>query len=166
MRESIVVLLPYVGCQDQIQGGDGLSPRELIADLQPFCMLSRHGVNDSDKCLIACKESVTSGQQIAFQPSLAHVLAEHAVHNTSVSCQAFIAVIDHAVPVPVLLLKDLVKPVGHALIRSEYPEVPALLVQLEDIPDVAAQLNHILSLGLAGVYLNSILAEIRKAQIL
>src|SRR5699024_12700345 len=72
MRKSVVVLLPYVGGQDQVQGSDLMSPRKLVANLQPFCVLSCHRVYDTDKCLIACEESVTSCKQVAFKPAFAH----------------------------------------------------------------------------------------------
>ena len=60
MSKSVVVLLPYVGCQDEVQGCDGLSPGKLIANFQPFCMLGCHGVNDTDEGFIACEEAMTT----------------------------------------------------------------------------------------------------------
>ena len=39
MRESVVILLPYIRSQNQIERSNLLSPRELVADLQPFCVL-------------------------------------------------------------------------------------------------------------------------------
>ena len=105
MCKSVMILLPYVGCQDEVKGSDRLSPGKLIADLQPFCMLSCHGINDTDKCLIACEETMTSGKQITFQPSLTHMLTKHTVHNTSISGQTIIIVNQLCVPVTVLSLE-------------------------------------------------------------
>ena len=90
--KSVVVLLPYIGSQDKVQGSDWLPPGKLVGNLQPFCMLRCHGVHNTDKCLIACKETMASGQQVAFQPALAHMLAEHAVHNAPIPCQAVVIV--------------------------------------------------------------------------
>ena len=33
MGKSIVILLPYIGCKNQVQGSNGLSPRKLITYL-------------------------------------------------------------------------------------------------------------------------------------
>ena len=54
-----------------------------IADLQPFRMLVEHGIDDVDEGLVAGEEAVAAGQQIAFEPALALVLAEH-LHHASV----------------------------------------------------------------------------------
>ena len=92
MCKSIMILLPYIRCKNEVQGSDRLSPGKLVADFQPFCVLSGHGVNDTDKCLITCEESVTACKKISFQPSLTHMLTEHTVHDTSVSCKTVISV--------------------------------------------------------------------------
>ena len=166
MGKSVVILLPYIGSQDEVQGRDRLSPGKLIADLQPFRVLCRHGIHDTDKRLVARKETVTSGQKISFQPSLAHMLGEHGIHDTSVSGQAVVAVQKLSVPVAVLCLEYLVEAVGHTLIRSENTEVPVLFVKLKNVADVSAQFDHILCLGLARRYLDAVLPEIRQPQIL
>src|SRR5699024_1611311 len=68
MSKSIVVMLPYIGGQDKVQRGDRLSPGKLVADFQPFCVLSCHRIYNTDKCFIPCKEAVASGEKISFQP--------------------------------------------------------------------------------------------------
>ena len=72
-------------------------------------MLSSHGIYDPDKRLVAGEETVASGQKITFQPSLAHMLAEHTVHDASVSGQAVIIVNQFSVPVAVLSLEYFVQ---------------------------------------------------------
>ena len=108
---------------------------------------------------------MTTGQQITFQPALAHMLAQHTVHDAAVSCQLVIGRKQLAVPITVLLFKYFIQTVGHALIRSEDTEVLAVLVQFEDIADVAAKLDHILSLGLARLHRNAVLTEIRETKV-
>ena len=108
---------------------------------------------------------MTTGQQVTFQPALAHMLTQHTIHDTAISCQLIIGRKQLAVPVAVLLLKYFVKTVGHALIRSKDTEVLAVLIELKDITDIAAKFNHILSLGLARLNWNAILAEIRETQV-
>ena len=90
--EPVVVLLPYIGGQDKVQGSDWLPPGKLVCYLQPFCMLCRHGIHDTDKCFIACKKAMAASQQVAFQPAFAHMLAKHAVHDAAVPCQAVVIV--------------------------------------------------------------------------
>ena len=63
---AVVVLLPYVGGEDQVQAGDALPPGQLVADLEPLGVLCDHAVHHADKALVAGKEAVTAGQQIAF----------------------------------------------------------------------------------------------------
>ena len=48
--------------------------------LQPLGVLVEHGIDDVDEGLVAGEKAVAAGEQIAFQPSLAHMLAEHFHH--------------------------------------------------------------------------------------
>jgi hypothetical protein len=66
MGKSVVVLLPYVGGQDQVQGSDLLSPRKLVANLKPLSVLCAHGVYDTDECFVGCEEAVTTGQKVTL----------------------------------------------------------------------------------------------------
>src|ERR1700722_10833484 len=81
--KAIVVLPPDVARQEIIERGDGPSPLNFIADLQPLRVLVEHGINDMDKRLVAGEEAVAASQQIAFEPSLALMLAQH-LHHPSV----------------------------------------------------------------------------------
>ena len=166
MGKAVVVLLPHVGGEDEVQRGDGLPPGELVANLQPLGVLRGHGVHNADEGLVAGEEAVTAGEQVAFQPAFAHMLAEHAVHDAAVAGQGFVGIQQLGVPIPVLDLKHLVQAVGHALVRPKDTEVLVFLVELEDVADIAAQLDHVLSLGLAGVHFNAVLAEVGQAQVL
>ena len=166
MGEAVVILLPYVGGEDQVQGGDGLSPGKLVADLQPFRMLGAHGIHHADERLIAGEEAVASREKIALQPALAHVLAEEGVHHAAVMGQEFIRVQKLVVPVAVCLFKHLSKAVGHGLVRPEDAEVVGVLVELENIPDKAAQFHHILGFHRAGSgHIDAVIAEVGHAQV-
>ena len=46
-----------------------------MEDLQPFRVLVEHRVDDVDERFVAGEEAVPAGQQVAFEPALAHVLA-------------------------------------------------------------------------------------------
>ena len=45
MGEAVVVLLPYVGGQNIVQGGDVVPPGQLAAHLQPLGVLGEHATN-------------------------------------------------------------------------------------------------------------------------
>ena len=55
-------------------------------DLQPFGVLVEHRVDDVDERLVTGEETVPAGQQIAFEPALTLVLAEH-LHDPPVGRQ-------------------------------------------------------------------------------
>ena len=71
MGVTVVILLPDVGGQNQVQRCNALAPRQLVADLQPLGVLGHHRVDHADEALIAGKEAVATGEQVAFQPALA-----------------------------------------------------------------------------------------------
>ena len=166
VRKSVVVLLPYIGGKNQVQGSDFLSPGKLVANLQPLCMLSTHGVYNTDECFIGSEEAMTTGKQIAFQPALAHMLGQVGVHNSSVVCQILVLFMIIAVPITLGLLEYLVETVGHGLIRSKDTEVLCILIQFEDITDEAAQLNHILLFNSTGLgYVYRVITEVRQTEV-
>src|SRR5205085_7998007 len=86
MAEAIVILPPDMARQQIVQRADGPPPRNVIAYLQPFGVLVEHRVDDVDERLIAGEEAVPPGQQVALQPTLALVLAEH-LHDPPVRGQ-------------------------------------------------------------------------------
>ena len=88
--EAVVILLPHVGGQHVVHGGDVLPPGELPGHLEPFGVLAHHGVHDADESLVAVEKAVPPGEQVSLQPALAHVLGEHAVHNAPVGGQPLV----------------------------------------------------------------------------
>ena len=83
MGEAIVVLLPDMGGEKVVQGRDLSSPGQLGGDLQPLGVLTEHRIHDANERLIAVEEAVPPGQQIAFQPALALMLAEHGIKHAA-----------------------------------------------------------------------------------
>ena len=83
MGEAIMVLLPDMRRQEVVQGRDLAPPRQFERDLQPFRVLAEHRVDDADERLIAVEEAMSARQQIAFEPSLALMLAEHGVQHAA-----------------------------------------------------------------------------------
>ena len=78
--KAVVVLPPDMARQQIVERGDRSTPFDVAADLQPFRMLVEHGIDDVDEGLVAGEEAVPAGQQIAFEPALALVLAQHLHH--------------------------------------------------------------------------------------
>ena len=50
----------------------GLRHGMLWRDLEPFGVLVDHRVDDVDEGLVAGEEAVAAGEQVAFEPALAH----------------------------------------------------------------------------------------------
>ena len=83
VREAVVILLPDVGGEQIVERGDLPPPGQLRCDLQPLGVLVEHRIDDVNEGLVAVEQPVPSGEQIALQPALALVLAEHRVQHPS-----------------------------------------------------------------------------------
>ena len=83
VAEAVVVLPPNQRTEQVIEAGDGLAPGNPARHLEPFGVLIRHRVDDVDECFITGEEAMAAGEQIAFKPALAHVLAEDLHHPAS-----------------------------------------------------------------------------------
>ena len=75
--EAVVILAPDMARQEVVQRGDRPPPGDVIAHLQPLGVLVEHRIDDVDERLVAGEEAVPAGEQIALEPALALVLAEH-----------------------------------------------------------------------------------------
>ena len=73
MRKAIMILLPDMRRQNNIERRNLFTPRQLIAHLEPLRMLRSHRINDARKRLIGIEETVTPRQQIALEPSFTHM---------------------------------------------------------------------------------------------
>ncbi len=100
VRKAVVVLAPDMRGQQVVQGGDLVPPRQARGDLQPLGVLVEHRIDDMDERLVAVEESVPPGKQVAFEPALALVLAEH-FHHAPGGCEKF--VVRHGPGVPLAL---------------------------------------------------------------
>src|SRR5207244_8398708 len=90
VTESIVVLTPDVGRQQVVQESDGPPPWNIARDLQPLGVLVEHRIDDMNERFVAGKQTMPPGEQIPFEPSLAHVLAEN-LHHTAVRGNVIVA---------------------------------------------------------------------------
>jgi len=71
-----------------------LRARGARSDLQPFGVLVEHRVNDMYEGLIAVEQAVAARQQVALQPSLTLVLAQHRVEHPAVRGQELVVLHD------------------------------------------------------------------------
>ena len=122
MRKTVVVLLPDMRGQQVIERRDRFSPWNLPADFQPFRMLVEHRIDDMDERLVARKQAVSTGQQIAFKPALAQVFAQH-FHHPSVRRQVHINGRDVGHPRLAGDIDNRAEPIGGSLIRAEQAKV-------------------------------------------
>ena len=166
MGEAVVVLLPHVGREEVVERGDPGPPREVPRDLQPLGVLVEHGVDDVDEGLVAVEEPVPAGQQVALQPALALVLAQHRIEHPAVAGQELVVLPDGGVPLAVGHLEHRTEQVGQRLVGPEDPEVAVLLVESHHVAEELAQ-----HLGVPGVHRagggdgHGVVAEVGHAQV-
>ena len=111
MGEAIVVLLPDVRGEQVVQRCDLPPPRQFERDFQPFRMLAEHRIDDADESLVRVEEAMAAGQQIALEPSLALMLAEHRVQNAALRREKLIIVDFAGVPLAIGDLEDIAEQV-------------------------------------------------------
>jgi len=122
MRETVVHLLPHVGGQQVVQRCDGRTPRKFSRDLQPFGVLVEHRVNDVDEGFVTIEQAVPSGEQIAFKPAFALMLAQH-FHDATVQGEELIVVLRARVPLAFRHLEHRGQAIGERFVRAEDAEV-------------------------------------------
>ena len=103
-----------------------------IADLQPFGVLVEHRIDDVDERLVAGEEAVPAGQEIAFQPTLALVLAQH-LHHPAIRGKVFIGFEVLGIPCFWGHFEYIAKPIRSRLVGPEDAEVLAVVVELHHV---------------------------------
>ena len=148
-----------------VQRGDGPPPGDVIAHLQPLGVLVEHRVDDVDERLVAGEEAVPAGQEIALEPALALVLAEH-LHHPPVGGEVVVPRMGLRDPGAIGHLEHVLPAIRVALIGTEQPEVPRLHVQLHHIAEESAHdPGRFGRDGAGGGHRDGVVAEIREPQI-
>ena len=144
-----MVLPPDVRGQQDVQRRDRRPPRNLAADFQPFGMLVEHRVDDVDKGLVAREQAVAPGQQIAFEPAFAQVLAQH-FHHAAVGAE--VGIVRHRLSHPDLARHGInrVKPVRRGLVGAEQAKVGAVQIKPHHFTQQAAKYARRLALHRTG----------------
>ncbi len=167
MRESVVVLTPDVGGEEVVERSDRAAPGDLVVGhLEPFRVLVEHRVDDMNESLIRRKKAVAAGEEIAFQPALARVLAQD-LHDAPARREIFVFGQRVRHPCAIGHLKQSVQPVRGGFVRAEDAKVPRLVIELHHVAQKSAHDSRRFRSGLAGLgYLHGVLAEIRHPQVL
>jgi hypothetical protein len=122
VAEAVVVLPPDVRGEQVVQRGDRRRHGYLAGHLQPLGVLVEHRIDDVDERLVAREEPVAPGQQVAFEPALALVLAEH-FHHPAVRREMVVAGHDLRGRTAVGHLEHGVPAVRVGLVGAEHAEV-------------------------------------------
>ena len=150
MAEAVVVLPPDVRAEEVVERGDRPPPGDVVAHLQPLGVLVEHRVDDVDERLVAGEEAVPAGQQVALQPALALVLAEH-FHDAAVGAELVVLRIDLGHVAAIGDLEHVLPAVRVVLVRTEQAEVLALQVQLHHVAQELAHTPRRLGRGRPGL---------------
>ena len=89
VAKAVMILPPDVGGEQIVERSDRPAPGNVVTYFEPFGMLIEHRVNDVNECFIAGEKTVAPGQQIALQPTLALMLAEH-FHDPAIGGQVIV----------------------------------------------------------------------------
>ena len=150
MGEAVVILPPDMAGEQVVERRDRTAPRQAARDLQPLRMLIEHRVDDVRERFVGVEETVAAGQQIAFEPALTLVLAEHLEH-ASLRRQPLVAGDGLGVPLPRRRLEHRIEPIRHGFVRPEDPEIDAAAsLSRDDVAQKPAEDARIFGIALAG----------------
>ena len=166
MGEAVVVLAPDVRGQQVVQRGDLPPPGQMRGDFQPLRVLVEHRIDDVDECLVAIEKSVPPGEQVAFQPAFALVLAEHFHHARRLGARNSSFGSVAASHWRWVTSKSRFQTVREGLVGTKETEIPLLAVELHHIAQETSEHVRVADAGNARCrHFNGIVAEIRHAQI-
>src|SRR4029077_850330 len=77
MSESVMILPPNCGRNQDIQRCDTGTPRQVIADRKPFGVLVEHRIDDMDKRFVRRNKAVSSCEKVALKHAFDRVLTQH-----------------------------------------------------------------------------------------
>ena len=162
MREAVVVLPPDVRAEQVVERRDRPPPWQPVRHLQPLRMLVEHRVDDVNEGFVAVEHSVPAGQQVALQPALAEMLAQH-LHHPPVRGEVVVGRNHICQPVAVGDIEHRAQPVRGGLIWAHQPEVVRIVG--DHVAEEAAQyLGRFVKGGARLVDLDRIVAKIGKPQ--
>ena len=90
MAEAVVVLPPHMRREQVVQRGNRPPPGNVPCHLEPLGVLVEHRIDDVNERFVAGEEAVTAGEQVAFEPALALMLAQH-LHHAAIGRDVIVA---------------------------------------------------------------------------
>ena len=108
-----------------------------MAGFEPLGVLVEHRIHNVNESFVAGEEPVAAGEQIAFEPALAHVLAQH-FHDSAVRRNAIVRRQNLSRRNAVGDLEHGIEPVGRRLVRAHDAEVEGCEIELHDVPQELA----------------------------
>jgi hypothetical protein len=126
-------------------------------------VLVEHRVDDVDEGLVAIEEAVPAGEQVALEPALAEVLAQH-LDDLTVGREVLVRGQDLGVPRARGGGEDVREPVRRGLVGAEEPEVAG--VARDDVSEEAAEHpRRLAQRGARFLHLDRVVAEVGKQQV-
>jgi hypothetical protein len=138
VAEAIVVVAPCMTCEQNIERRERSAPGILAALLEPLGMLSGHRIDHLREGFIGGPHAMTAGEQVAFKPSLAEVLAQH-FHDAAVRTEFIVDRNNLGHRAALRGLKDGVQAIGIRFIGAEHAEV--CQIHSEDVAEEISSLR-------------------------
>ena len=100
--------------------------------LQPLGVLVEHGIHDVDERLVAVEEAMSSREQVALEPTLALVFAEH-FHHPPRGREKLVTRLVSSIPLAFGYLEKGLQAVRKRFVGAKDAEIPLLTIQVGDI---------------------------------
>src|SRR4051812_28096412 len=98
-------------------------------------MLVEHRVDDVDKGLVAVEQTMPAGEEVAFKPALAQMLAED-LHYAAVSREMDVVGFDRFHPDPVGRFEHVIQPVRRCLVWTHQTEYPGFRIEADQVSQI------------------------------
>ena len=135
VRKAVVVLAPDVGREQIIERRDGRAPGNFLArGLEPLGVLIEHRIDDVNESLVGGKQAVPAGEQIAFEPALAGMLAQD-LHHPPIGRQVIVAGDCVGEPGAVGHFEQRAETIGAGFVGAENAEVARFQVELHHVAE-------------------------------
>jgi len=128
-------------------------------------MLVEHRIHDVDKGFVTREQAVAAGQQVAFEPPLTKVFAEH-LHHATLPRKMDVVGLDLFHPDPLRRLEHIVEAIGCGLIGAHQTKIATLGIQAHDIAQIGS--HHARCFGLRSRWsldIHSVGAKVRKTEL-
>src|SRR5580704_8014806 len=122
MGKSIVILAPDMRTQEVVQRRNFSPPLQDRGDLEPLGVLIEHRIDNVNEGFVAIEQPMSSRKQVALEPALALMLAQH-FHHLAAARQKLIVRYGLRQPLPVGDLEHRLQSVRQGFVGPEYAKV-------------------------------------------